>query len=782
RHGCHGCHGRGGDVEHAVVHDAAPRGRARVHHGGGGVRDLRARAREERGAGNSDVLPAPQALRRRERARLPPLRQDRVPEGPRGGEDAGVRGPSPRQPVPPEVHDGARAGAPHPRRPPHAPPQRGCGQRDGVRHAEQPREHAAEGDAGAARAVAGGDGAHAGDHRLRRAGGHGRRRGVPGSQPERDGVPRDAGRRERTHRLVRDAGLQRARVPDGAGGRGGVGGKRRRQRGVPVRHGRLLALRGARREPVPAADADHRAPCGRGALPVRGPRGAARGVRRRVRRGGRAGERHAHERARAVLPRAGGGGAGAGAGGALHAGELRAERGDHGARGGHDPAAARSGDHAGGRAGGGRDGDGGAGVRRAGARGGGAAAHRGAGAGGGGARGGERRARALPADGAGRGDAAIRAAEGGAARRHGQTAGERRGVQPLRGRGVRPCLPGEQDPGGQSVPLPEHAAEGDAGAARAVAGGDGAHAGDHRLRRAGGHGRRRGVPGSQPERDGVPRDAGRRERTHRLVRDAGLQRARVPDGAGGRGGVGGKRRRQRGVPVRHGRLLALRGARREPVPAADADHRAPCGRGALPVRGPRGAARGVRRRVRRGGRAGERHAHERARAVLPRAGGGGAGAGAGGALHAGELRAERGDHGARGGHDPAAARSGDHAGGRAGGGRDGDGGAGVRRAGARGGGAAAHRGAGAGGGGARGGERRARALPADGAGRGDAAIRAAEGGAARRHGQTFSRFVGAACGPAYLESKIQADSLCRCRRTSTQCECHCGEFGISKVY
>ena len=46
----------------------------------------------------------------------------------------------------------------------------------------------------------------------------------------------------------------------------------------------------------------------------------------------------------------------------------------------------------------------------------------------------------------------------------------------------------------------------------------------------------------------------------------------------------------------------------------------------------------------------------------------------------------------------------------------------------------------------------------------------------------FSRFVGAACGPAYLESKIQADSLCRCRRTSTQCECHCGEFGISKVY
>ena len=46
----------------------------------------------------------------------------------------------------------------------------------------------------------------------------------------------------------------------------------------------------------------------------------------------------------------------------------------------------------------------------------------------------------------------------------------------------------------------------------------------------------------------------------------------------------------------------------------------------------------------------------------------------------------------------------------------------------------------------------------------------------------FSRFVGAACGPAYLESKIQADSLCRCRRTSTQCDCHCGEFGISKVY
>lgn len=46
----------------------------------------------------------------------------------------------------------------------------------------------------------------------------------------------------------------------------------------------------------------------------------------------------------------------------------------------------------------------------------------------------------------------------------------------------------------------------------------------------------------------------------------------------------------------------------------------------------------------------------------------------------------------------------------------------------------------------------------------------------------FSRFVGEACGPAYLASKMQSESLCRCRRTSTQCECHCGEFGISKVY
>lgn len=46
----------------------------------------------------------------------------------------------------------------------------------------------------------------------------------------------------------------------------------------------------------------------------------------------------------------------------------------------------------------------------------------------------------------------------------------------------------------------------------------------------------------------------------------------------------------------------------------------------------------------------------------------------------------------------------------------------------------------------------------------------------------FSRFVGPACGPAYLASKMQSDSLCRCRRTSTQCECHCGEFGIAKVY
>ncbi len=44
------------------------------------------------------------------------------------------------------------------------------------------------------------------------------------------------------------------------------------------------------------------------------------------------------------------------------------------------------------------------------------------------------------------------------------------------------------------------------------------------------------------------------------------------------------------------------------------------------------------------------------------------------------------------------------------------------------------------------------------------------------------RYVKSACGPSYLASKSEMGSVCRCRRSSTQCECDCGGLGVSKVY
>ena len=46
----------------------------------------------------------------------------------------------------------------------------------------------------------------------------------------------------------------------------------------------------------------------------------------------------------------------------------------------------------------------------------------------------------------------------------------------------------------------------------------------------------------------------------------------------------------------------------------------------------------------------------------------------------------------------------------------------------------------------------------------------------------FNRIVDSACGPAYLASLSQEAGVCRCRRSSDQCECQCGGMGASMVY
>ena len=43
----------------------------------------------------------------------------------------------------------------------------------------------------------------------------------------------------------------------------------------------------------------------------------------------------------------------------------------------------------------------------------------------------------------------------------------------------------------------------------------------------------------------------------------------------------------------------------------------------------------------------------------------------------------------------------------------------------------------------------------------------------------FTRRVGSFCGPAYLASLSGSADVCRCRRSSTRCECQCGDLGAA---
>ena len=46
---------------------------------------------------------------------------------------------------------------------------------------------------------------------------------------------------------------------------------------------------------------------------------------------------------------------------------------------------------------------------------------------------------------------------------------------------------------------------------------------------------------------------------------------------------------------------------------------------------------------------------------------------------------------------------------------------------------------------------------------------------------SVTRPITSSCGPAYLLDNTKMD-VCRCRRTSTRCECNCGGLGASLEY
>ena len=47
---------------------------------------------------------------------------------------------------------------------------------------------------------------------------------------------------------------------------------------------------------------------------------------------------------------------------------------------------------------------------------------------------------------------------------------------------------------------------------------------------------------------------------------------------------------------------------------------------------------------------------------------------------------------------------------------------------------------------------------------------------------TFTRRVESPCGPAYLASLSANAGVCRCRRSSSRCECQCGNLGASMEF